>query len=223
VKDGSDILETDLHVSSDGEFICIHDATVDRTTNGKGEVRTMKLRMLKKFKTLDAESRETIHRIPSLKELLSILPENIAITLELKTDQFLDESVCQRLHKLLQVQGMIERTITLSFNLERLQSLRRSIPNIPIGWITMSRFIPNLPVELIGAFWPIFFINPFYVRMAHKRNLLVCPLDPNPKVCLKKYLRIGCDAVLADDPGSIRKELDDIQKKQGKHNESNLS
>ena len=36
LADGADLLETDLHLSSDGRLVCIHDATVDRTTNGKG-------------------------------------------------------------------------------------------------------------------------------------------------------------------------------------------
>ena len=51
--DGADILETDLHLSSDDEFICIHDATVDRTTNGIGEVKDLSLKDLKSFRTLE--------------------------------------------------------------------------------------------------------------------------------------------------------------------------
>jgi glycerophosphoryl diester phosphodiesterase len=38
LADGADILETDLHLTADKEFVCIHDATVDRTTNGSGAV-----------------------------------------------------------------------------------------------------------------------------------------------------------------------------------------
>jgi len=33
---GSDMLETDIHVTSDGKIVVIHDSTVDRTTNGTG-------------------------------------------------------------------------------------------------------------------------------------------------------------------------------------------
>ena len=38
LADGADILETDLHVAADGQFVCIHDGTLDRTTNGRGLV-----------------------------------------------------------------------------------------------------------------------------------------------------------------------------------------
>ena len=36
LADGADIIETDLHLTAEGIFVCIHDATVDRTTDGSG-------------------------------------------------------------------------------------------------------------------------------------------------------------------------------------------
>ena len=45
--DGADILETDLHLTADGVFVCIHDATVDRTTDGHGPVAEMTLAQVK--------------------------------------------------------------------------------------------------------------------------------------------------------------------------------
>ncbi len=38
-----DVLEMDLHMTADGEIILIHDDTVDRTTDGSGDVREMTL------------------------------------------------------------------------------------------------------------------------------------------------------------------------------------
>ena len=48
---GSDVLELDVHATSDGELVVIHDATVDRTTNGTGQVDSM---TLEEIKELDA-------------------------------------------------------------------------------------------------------------------------------------------------------------------------
>jgi glycerophosphoryl diester phosphodiesterase len=44
---GADVLEIDVHMSSDGEVVVIHDATVDRTTNGTGRVDSMTVEQLK--------------------------------------------------------------------------------------------------------------------------------------------------------------------------------
>ena len=49
--DGADIIETDLHLTADGVFVCIHDGDVDRTTDGHGPVAAM---TLAEVKTLSA-------------------------------------------------------------------------------------------------------------------------------------------------------------------------
>lgn len=208
VKDDADIIETDLHLSKDGQFMCIHDSTVDRTMNGTGSVREKTLSELKQLRAAGKNSTVTDEEIPTLEEIADFLPENIALALELKTDQFLDREVCSRLGKLLNDRGVLKRSIVLSFNLERLEAVKKEIPEIPIGWISMTRLVPDKPVDLIGSFWPAFYLNPWYVRMAHKRGILTCPLDPTPDSRLGYYLRLGVDAVLSDDPGKTRRELD---------------
>ncbi len=40
-KLGFDFIETDVIMTADGELICIHDATLDRTTNGSGRIQEM--------------------------------------------------------------------------------------------------------------------------------------------------------------------------------------
>jgi len=40
---GADVLEYNVHITADGELVVIHDATVDRTTNGSGRVNDMTL------------------------------------------------------------------------------------------------------------------------------------------------------------------------------------
>jgi glycerophosphoryl diester phosphodiesterase len=55
---------------------------------------------------------------------------------------------------------------------------------------------------MLGPFWPLLLANPLYVRLAHAQGQLVCPLDPNPDARLGLYRRLGCDAVLSDDPGA---------------------
>ena len=209
-NDGADILETDLHLSSDGEFICIHDATVDRTTNGMGEVKDLSLKDLKSFRTLNSQSLPTEYQIPALAETINTIPETIALALELKTDRFLEPEICKRLGSMLKENNVLERTIALSFSLPRLLALKNSIPEMPVGWISMTRLLPDKPVDLIGSFWPIFFLNPWYVTAAHRKGMFVCPLDPTPDTRLKFYIHKNVDAVLSDDPGKTRKLLDNL-------------
>lgn len=211
VEDKADIIETDLHLCADGEFMCIHDSTVDRTTNGEGLVRQKSLKELKLLSILDSHSNVTNLKIPTLTEMTQVIPEGVALALELKTDRFLEPDTCSMLAKLLESNHILDRTICLSFSMERIRSVKKEIPSMPIGWITMSRLLPDKDVDLIGAFWPVMFINPWYVRMAHRQKMLVCPLDPTPEPRLKQYMKMDCDAVLSDDAGKTRIYLDKIR------------
>lgn len=74
IKEGVDLLELDIRQSKDGVFVIIHDATVNRTTNGRGRVDQMTLAQLQ---ALDAGSwfADTFkdERIPTLKDALNAM------------------------------------------------------------------------------------------------------------------------------------------------------
>lgn len=90
----ADMIELDVRASSDGHCVVIHDATVDRTTDGTGAVRDMTLAELK---ALDAGYQFTRDRkthpfrgtgvtIPTIDEVLEALPDT-PITVEVKTGE----------------------------------------------------------------------------------------------------------------------------------------
>jgi glycerophosphoryl diester phosphodiesterase len=75
---GADMVELDLHLSRDGELVVIHDARVDKTTDGAGEVRALTLAELRR---LDAGRGE---RIPTLQEVIDALRSRCRLYIELK-------------------------------------------------------------------------------------------------------------------------------------------
>src|SRR5256712_11990174 len=83
---GAAFIETDLQLSRDAHFVAIHDATVNRTTNGKGTVHDLTLAELRQ---LDAGSwfgsEFAGERIPTLEEILQFSNKNdVVFYLELK-------------------------------------------------------------------------------------------------------------------------------------------
>ena len=205
LAEGADILETDLHLTADGVFVCIHDATVDRTTDGTGPVAGKTLEQIKSLSASYGRPEFARERVPTLTELAAILPPDVALALELKTDRFLEPEVCHALVQELDRTGVGERTVVLSFSLGRLQAVRAVAPDLPVGWITLSRAWPLPEVDLLGPLWPLLLLNPFYVKLAHARGQLVAPLDPTPDHRLWLYRWLGCDAILSDDPGATRR------------------
>jgi glycerophosphoryl diester phosphodiesterase len=202
LDEGADILETDLHLTADGVFVCIHDATVDRTTDGSGPIADMALDQLKILSAFYDRPEFAAERIPTLAELATLLPPDVALALELKTDRFLQPRICRALVDELNRIGIRGQSVLLSFSLPRIQAVQAIAPDIPIGWITLSRPWPRNGVQMLGPLWPLLLLNPFYIHLAHREGQLVCPLDPKPVPRLKLYLRLGCDAILSDDPGA---------------------
>jgi glycerophosphoryl diester phosphodiesterase len=73
-----DGIELDVHLSSDGEIIVIHDETIDRTSNGKGFVNKLSLPELKVSRI------ENEHEIPTLTEVFDLINQQCLINIEIK-------------------------------------------------------------------------------------------------------------------------------------------
>ncbi len=200
ILDGADILETDLHLSADSVFMCIHDATLDRTTKGSGPVAQKTLRELKSISAGKGFPQFSDETIPTLAELAEIIPPDIAVALELKTDRFLEPEIGRRLGLELESSGILERTVILSFSRARLVAVQKQVPDLPAGLISASNPWPASGFQLTGPIWPLTFVNPFYSMIAHARKQFVCPLDPTPDKRLWWYTFLRYDAILTDNP-----------------------
>lgn len=85
VEAGAQMIELDVWLTKDKKMVIIHDATVDRTTNGSGKVNQLTLSEMKK---LDAGSWKSPafkgEKVPTFKEALSVIPRNIWINVHIK-------------------------------------------------------------------------------------------------------------------------------------------
>jgi len=82
---GAQMIEFDVCLTKDGELAIMHDPTVDRTTDGKGNVEDL---TLAEIKQLDAGSWKDAKfagvRVPTLKEALDVMPVNVWLNVHLK-------------------------------------------------------------------------------------------------------------------------------------------
>ncbi|WP_269933553.1 glycerophosphodiester phosphodiesterase [Aminobacter sp. HY435] len=113
-------IELDVHWKMP-ELLVIHDATVDRTTNGTGSIDGLCLAQLRE---LDAGKGQ---RIPTLREVVGSLPANVALNIELKGP---DTAV--PVHELLVGHRNIDVLIS-SFNLAELERFRSLDPLMPVA------------------------------------------------------------------------------------------
>ncbi len=90
VKIGVDVVEVDLQRTKDGVLILMHDATLDRTTSGKGKVAEKTIDEIKKLTLKNGCGIRTPHKVPTLEETLVALKGRVLINLD-KADRYFDE------------------------------------------------------------------------------------------------------------------------------------
>ena len=211
VSDGADIIETDLHLSKDGHFICIHDATTNRTTGKEGVIADLTLAQIKEYNPAAYHPlAKKPEKILTLDELLEVIPENIVLALELKADAFCEQKTARQLVKLLELHDLLSHTWILSFHMEHLRAIQSVTDNIPVGLISMGRLKPPENLNVLGVFFPFVLLNPGIIKQAHKKGQLFCPLDTQPDKRLKFYKKHHVDAIISDNPQETRKAIDTI-------------
>lgn len=121
---GVDQIETDIRITRDGELVLIHDATVDRTTNGTGKVCD---KLFAELQALDAgsymgeEFRGT--KIPTFVELMELVKDHPTMTLDLELKEYpvqgweeTSYSVCDRVLKIVDEYGFTDRVVINTFH-----------------------------------------------------------------------------------------------------------
>lgn len=78
---GVDMVEIDVQRTADGVLICNHDATLDRTTTGKGKINEINYEQIKPL-FLRTKSGVTEHRIPTLAEALDLCKDRVLINID---------------------------------------------------------------------------------------------------------------------------------------------
>ncbi len=132
---GVDYIETDVHLSKDGEPVIIHDPLLDRTTTGSGPVGALGWEDIKSLilKGTEAEA------LPHLRDVTDMLePSRVDLRLEIKVghDKRRYAGIEDRVANLLESAGMMERTFITSFHWDILTDFRaRAEPKGFIGLI----------------------------------------------------------------------------------------
>lgn len=114
---GLDAIELDLHLSKDGALVVMHDAEVDRTTDGSGSVAD---KTLAELRTLDAGRGE---RVPVFEEVLDAV--RTPLHAEIK-----DVAAAKALAEVMRRRDLVARVEVLSFHDDALTEIARLVPGV---------------------------------------------------------------------------------------------
>ena len=138
---GADMCELDVQLTRDGAVVVIHDDTVERTTDGNGEVAELTLEELKR---LDAGAKfkggaVKGERIPTLDEVFAVTSGKCGLNIELKAG-----GVEHQVAQIMQARNAFGDSIVSSFDWEYLKKIQQLHFNIRIGLLAEEK-----PVDLM--------------------------------------------------------------------------
>ena len=128
---GVDAIETDIHATSDGQLILIHDRDLSRTTNGKGLVENTSW---SEISTLDAGSWfdefYSGAKVPLLRETLERYGHKTHLVLEIK-----QSGIELQLLAMVQELKLIDSVTFTCFDLNVIQNIKSKLPNATLEWL----------------------------------------------------------------------------------------
>jgi glycerophosphoryl diester phosphodiesterase len=222
-------LELDVHMTRDGHIVVIHDATVDRTTNGSGAVSEMTLDELRR---LDAGHnfspdggptrpyRGRGVRVPTLGEVLEEFPE-VAVNIEIKAGSpGIEETVLGVLREA----NALGRALVVSTPHDIVKRFRKvSGGHVSTGasrW-EIGVFYISSKFRLERLFRPAYdalqvplrhrgipVVTPRFVRAAHARGVRVDAWTINQADEMRRLLDLGVDVIMTDRPGMLAEVLE---------------
>jgi len=204
---GAGFIETDLQLSRDARFVAIHDATVNRTTNGQGTVHDMTLAELRR---LDAGSwfgsEYAGERIPTLEEILEFAKKHdVVFYLEMKPSGSWGGE--HALISALRESGEIARTAVISFDPVILEGVRKIEPTVMTGLLYDGQIGNPLDKALeigarqVGVRGDL--VTPRLLKEARERDLQVVCWTVNHPAHMRLLAEAGVDGIISDYPDRL--------------------
>lgn len=137
-ENGADIVETDVYLSADNEVVIMHDGTIDRTTNGTGNIESMTLEQLKQYYCWGDndtyKNKYPDEKIPTLRELLEYAKgKDLKVFIEIKSSKPI---ICKYIADLVNEYDMVDQVCVISFSLAQCKEMQRYAPAISCGFLT---------------------------------------------------------------------------------------
>ncbi|NFV12756.1 glycerophosphodiester phosphodiesterase [Clostridium sporogenes] len=202
----ADGIELDVHLSKDGRIVIIHDEKVDRTTNGKGEVKDFTLDELKK---LDAgfwfSDEYEGERIPTLEELLKLINNtNIYLNIEIKAGYRIYPNIEEKVIDMIEKYKILDRVIISSFDHYSLVRVKEINLNIKTGMLYEAAlyepwdYARSIKVEALHPNYIT--LTKEFIDKANINNLEINPYTVNDENDMERLIKSKVTSVITNYP-----------------------
>lgn len=196
IRLGVDMIECDIRRTAGGHLVIMHDATVDRTTNGRGAVVELQL---SEVRSLDAGAGE---RVPLLDEVLELIQKRgVPALLEIKALEAVEPTVAAvRSHRLFS-------NVIVTGNLAATSHAKELAPEcqvgVPFHTPTESdvRAAANLGAQGVGIHFTA--LTEDHMRLCKELGLFVRAWNPITEEQIRSTIAYHPDGITTDRPDLV--------------------
>ncbi|WP_082233217.1 glycerophosphodiester phosphodiesterase [Halobacillus massiliensis] len=208
----ADMFEVDVQMSKDGELVLIHDTTVDRTTDGSGQVGDFTYEELQELDAGSWFSEEfSGEEIPTLGEVLDKYRGKIGILIELKSPELypeLEEKVAEELRERNLDKPKNNKIIVQSFNHDSVKEMHELLPSIPLGVLLGNTKVTDEQLTEFASYAEYFnpnksMITKEFVDRLHSFGLKTQPYTVRDKESADFLMKAGVDGIITDFPDYV--------------------
>lgn len=207
---GVDMIELDVQLSRDEELVVVHDFELERTTNGRGTVRSHDWAALRE---LDAGSwfgaEFAGQRMLTLTEVLHLVGERARLNVEVKPTAGDERILAEKLVALLEHCEKTRSTVVSCFDYDVLREVRALSADLKVGLLTHDpdfsrvwRVARELSARSVHPHWAL--VSPEIVRCAREEGLEVIVWTVNEVDVMAALAAQGVDGIISDYPERFR-------------------
>ena len=200
-----DGIEIDVFKSKTGELVVYHDPFLSRLSNSNAFIEQISLDSIKKVELIGGFS------IPTLKEIVDIIPEKIFLNIELKGKDTANETNIIIINHLNKFNLPISKFIISSFRWDELKKIRSINKDVPIAILVDSLYKIDDAIKLAKQISAVAlnpnnkFITRGIVNKIQSNNIKVYPYTINNPKNIKRMRSMGVDAIITDYPERIKR------------------
>lgn len=212
LEQGIDLLELDFHLTREGALVVIHDATLDRTTNGAGLVREHRLAEIRQ---LDAGQGQ---QVPTLAEVIALVqPSPVWLCAEVKGQTETESlAIAEALVTALGEANFLSRSLVTSFYPAALQRAKALEPGLALvfdpspqdGSLTPRQICEQtLAAGANCVSYDFRFLTEAIVAECRRAGLALWPWDPDEPEDLRRVAQMGVPGIMTNRPDQLNAVL----------------
>lgn len=215
----ADGIESDVHITRDGELVIFHDAAVERTSNGTGYIKDLTYEELLALDIGSWKSPEFAgEHIWTFAQLLGFCKETgLLLDMELKNYEVFYPDLERRVIAEIRAARMEEQVFVSSFNHISMQRFKTLCPEIETGLLydkpllDIEAYVQRSNADNMHPRYQLLQYQPELVELFHSRGMKVNTWTVDSEPDMRDMLGRGVDCIISDRPDLLCRVAEDMR------------